>query len=280
LPVDINESRITMHLVASIGEMLGRDDLQSAARELEPMRWRRGVARFTDPRGRQIPASKANRSSWVELVEPEEYELPSGTADASLLPLELTGLALTDDVTAALNGLWFVRRWGLLRNGPGASTREPWADFLEAAWAHANVFEWRSVSQGRDFATFRASSTWRHWSTVLGWPSVTDAEVPSQLSQAVAIALSGGMSGCTTLAVSVEPGRFALSMRCPTLWARSWYEAAVLIAAQAPLRACDSCGRQFLIEDPRMRYCSPRCREREKKRRAASQRKEISDGST
>jgi hypothetical protein len=60
---------------------------------------------------------------------------------------------------------------------------------------------------------------------------------------------------------------FALFPASPTLAGHAWLQVAAEVVQQVELESCEACGVLFVVKDPRQRYCTPRCANRDRSRR-------------
>jgi hypothetical protein len=225
--------------------------------------WLRGPARL--------------EGEWVVLDDSkaEQYQ-PLSEAD---LLFDLADLRRPDDAIA------FARRYGLLRHGLDATTfREPFADWLEAAYTLANLLGlYRLIRAAMDGDDEASQTLWEVWEPrlrpALEPPPQTDSELLIGASQALAAFVSDGLRGVELRINSdVEwgvgpdngPGRpdgFRLAPQPPDLLGLAYFALAMLINLRAPLAACEDCGRHFSPSDPRQRFCTTTCAARTRRRR-------------
>ena len=214
---------------------------------------------------------------WVELGRDglEEY-VPISEPN---LVFDLASVRTPSDVVE------FVRRYGLLRHGTrDGDLRESLADWEQTAVQLSALLRLASTLQAAVTGDADALSALRDVFEPAARPlfaeqATTDAEILDQMSVLVAWMLSSGLEGCQErVEAEVQwrlgadggagpPARFRFSVEAPDLVGCAYHAAALLVTNRYPLAACEEDGRFFLVQDPRQRFCSPRCAARARRRR-------------
>jgi hypothetical protein len=79
-----------------------------------------------------------------------------------------------------------------------------------------------------------------------------------------ALAVSGA---AFLVGVDEATSAFALFPASPTLAGHAWLQVAAEVVQQVELESCEACGVLYVVKDPRQRFCTPRCANRERSRR-------------
>jgi hypothetical protein len=213
------------------------------------------------PRG---PARFANGYVEMDRDRAELYVLiPS--IDTPTLPFDLANISSDSDAVA------FTERYGLLRHGPGAPTsREKLSDFIAAAERMSKLVRlyWlvgESVAGDSEaFALLRKA---------VG-PAIADDELCAQTSMYSARLLSEGLRGAHIgvadaheFSEATTPGSLVWLVNVRNLEQFAYYQFANLATTRTPIRPCAECGKMFVVEDARRRFCSTRCASRQRQRR-------------
>lgn len=211
-----------------------------------PPQWLRGHATFD---GEMIRLD----SSTAELYMP--YSAPK-------LPYELSG------VRRPTEAIEFVRKYGLLWHGPGASEfNEPYADWEFAIGKLQKVMLFyenlREARVGRDKA--RQGKATDRLRALFDKPTASDEDIHTDSGIAVAILMSEGMKGVQERLTTDgawqggEPSRFIYMARAETLLGYIYHHLSTVLVTRQPLGACLECMRFFEVRDPRQKYCNETC---------------------
>ena len=206
-----------------------------------PPQWLRGHATFD---GEMIRLD----SSTAELYTPYS---------ASELPYELSGIQRPTEA------IEFVRKYGLLWHGPGASEfDEPYADWelaigkLQTVIAIYESLRETRVGKGNAADRLRA---------LFDKPAFSDEDILKQGAIVVAIWMSEGLEGVEvrlTPDAAWEGGdfsRFRYMARAETLLGYIYHHLSIVLVTRQPLAACLECMRFFVVRDPRQKYCNESC---------------------
>jgi hypothetical protein len=188
----------------------------------------------------------------------------------------------------------FVRSYGLLRHGKrDGDLRESFADWEQTAVQLSALLRLASTLQAAAAGDADALRALRDVFEPAARPhfaerATTDADILAQMSVLVAWMLSSGLEGCQErVEAEVEwrlgadggagpPAQFQFAVEAPDLVGHAYHAAALLVTNRYPLAACEEDGRFFLVEDPRQRFCSPRCAARARRRRWVNTRRQQS----
>ncbi len=176
----------------------------------------------------------------------------------------------------------FVRRYGLLRHGPGSEElRERFTEWeVEASKMRAILGLYMHLTRAvnGDAVSLDDLRAWQQGVRYLE-PVADDAHLLYQVSKWVAWALSVGLTGTEERVDSQvdwgtgpdgAPGRpdhFLLNVQPPDLLGLIYHSAAMDITYRVPLGSCEECSRFYVIEDQRQRFCTPTCAGRSRRRR-------------
>lgn len=228
----------------------------------ESFSWLRGPAR--------------NNSGWLELDRDRATEYSPSPEDTTILT-DLTGVRTPADAIA------FIKEHGLLFSGPEATDfREPfqeWEPHVAIIRAAIRVhLLLNRVVKGPGEAEAMGDLR-RHWEPVFQRGVGTDATWSDELllryasgfvGEAVSHGLSGVAEGVVSLSVddpTVPVNVFVQSPQAQNLLGVVYHELAMLIVGQVPLEECGECGRLYVVEDKRQRFCSKKCGGRARYRR-------------
>ncbi len=197
------------------------------------------------------------------------------------LGIELANVHTSDD---AAN---FVTRFGLLRSSSGLGwkvetvkglyrpeeKREPIADILSAAT------ELRSIAQTAILVRKGAGGdepSMDHLRSELQLAdSLSDRSILLHASANVASMLSGGLASATPKvylrgfadsAIQVV-GMWSVGIEAETLLETCYLSLTLALSDEHPVEICGECGRLFVIEDPRQKFCTPACASRNRFKR-------------
>lgn len=227
-----------------------------------PPQWLRGHATFDEGMIRLD-------SSTAELYTP---------SFAPELPSELSGVRRPSEA------IEFVRDYGLLWHGPGASGfSEPYADWeraIDNLLTVAHSYEsLREATVGKGEATDRLRILFEN-------PDASDEDILTQADASVAILMSEGLEGVemrltpdSAYEAEVidqdgnktlqggDHGKFTYMARAESLLGYIYFHLSIALVEQHPLRTCPECMRFFVVRDPRQKYCSESCSYRSRYRR-------------
>ena len=221
---------------------------------------------------------------WVELDRDglEEY-VPITEAN---LVFDLAAVRTPSDAVK------FVRRYGLLRHGDrDGDLRESFADWEQTAVQLSALLRLASTLQDAVAGDADALRALRDVFEPAARPlfaeqATTDADLLAQMSVLVAWMLSSGLEGCQerveadvawrvgTDGGEGPPARYRFAVEAPDLVGHAYHAAALLITNRYPLAACEEDGLFFIVQDPRQRFCSPRCAARSRRRRWVNTRRQ------
>ena len=199
------------------------------------------------------------------------------------LMYSLAGVRTRDDVVA------FVGRFGLLKQGPSSEQlRESIAEFEEETHLLHSILRLGNALRGAVRGDPDQLTVIRAMTHVVApmfqAPPADDKEMLMQTSKAISWLVSSRLDGTTIriettcdydLPVSA-PDVFALNVNPPNLLGWAYYDLAQVLTHREPMSTCPTCGRMFVPEDGRQRFCQPACASRArfrrfKQRKAAAQ---------
>lgn len=237
---------------------------QGRATVPEPPQWLRGVA--------------SRDGDWITL-DPGRAETYHPLEQADLL-FDLAAIHRPEDAVA------FVGRYGLLRHGPGSDTfREHIKKWEDAALRLRFILRLHRTIQGaiggdRD-SLIELREVWQPGIAAnFQAPAASDDELLAQASKAVAWAVSDGLEGVQQrVSAAVEwgngpAGAYLFSVSPPNLLGYAYHQLALALVSRVPMAPCADCGRFFVVDDPRKRYCSSTCSARTRQRRLAKKARE------
>lgn len=191
------------------------------------------------------------------------------------LMFELADLAADWDSRDTRDVLAFVGRNGLLWHGAEklgtGECREP----LEEWWVESRILALllNLYMDLKDSIEINSALPLRQ--TLLDFTEVFQAGPPEPddqalmeqasvyLAEVVTTKLEGCQIGITSSVFldvrSRGPGTFLLSQRPPNLLTAAYVQFAQAIANRAPVEECPGCGRMFVQESGKQKYCSPSC---------------------
>jgi hypothetical protein len=201
-----------------------------------------------------------------------------------------------DDLLSDLAGLWsekmprtrleravlsFVRRHGLLWHGREdvgrGECRESLREWLEASWniREIAIFHQRLMKavEANSTAPLKTLETAADWEKCFTNPPRNERDYLAQASTYLTELVNQGMRGserriAAACAFTVseqdstpldEPGVFFFEDRPPTLEAAAYTHFAHLIVACVELLECSGCGRPFLPQSGKQKYCTESC---------------------
>jgi len=236
-----------------------RGFLQSA----DPPMWLRGPARIE---GEWLVLDRASAESYLPLTTPKQVMLFALAACK-------TRRQMVD----------FASRFGLLTHGPSApELREAVAEFETAAkeldvWLRlTNALRGAMKGDKRQAELLRLMMN--HFSNIFQAPPASDEELQMQMSKLIAWSVSHQLRD-TTMRIDAacdydvpnnQPGVFMFNAHPPNLLGWIYHELAqVLVMRSSPMAMCadPECGRMFVPEDARQRFCQPSCANRARFRR-------------
>ena len=167
----------------------------------------------------------------------------------------------------------FVRRYGLLWHGAEhlgtGNCREPvsrwWDEAAEMYWL-MDLYTRLKESVAKDFADPLRGAI-ADFAQACEPKPVDDSDLMDCASVLLAEVVSRKLDGCTLgLASSVRldvapngPGIFLLSQRPPNLITAAYVHLAQAIVSRAPMQTCPGCGRMFIPESGKQKYCTKSC---------------------
>jgi hypothetical protein len=164
----------------------------------------------------------------------------------------------------------FVRRYGLLRRGPGllgtGKCREPVSEWLKAiriAWSAVHLYlKLREAARIGSADPVRALSI--NWTEAP--ETSTDKEYLMWRSILLAGLINAHLSQCPTALVpassseqGIELGAFVFTSRPPDLLTAAYADFATLVSRRAELKECPGCGVVFHPESGKQKYHDPSC---------------------
>jgi hypothetical protein len=96
------------------------------------------------------------------------------------------------------------------------------------------------------------------------------ADLAFLASTLVSVVVTGALESYEArflVGIGEQAPEFALYPASPTLAGHAWLQVAAEVVQQVELADCESCDVLFVVNDPRQRYCSERCANRERSRR-------------
>ncbi len=223
-----------------------------------PPQWLRGHATFD---GEMIRLDSSTAELYLPSFAPE-------------LPSELSGVRRPSEA------IEFVRKYGLLWHGPGASGfSEPYADWeraIDNLLTVAGLYEsLREATAGKGDVTDRLKAFFEE-------PDVSDEHILTLADAGVAILMSEGLEGVEmrltpdSASQGGDHGKFTYMARAESLLGYIYFHLSTALVTQNPLGTCPECMRFFVVRDPRQKYCSESCSYRSRYRRWKS--KKEADG--
>lgn len=237
------------------------------------------------------PAVRARRDEPPELLGGEATVVREGGTDWIVLPASAAethaiepGSGLVWDLEAVRSvgdAVAFVRRFGLLRHGPG--------DLSGASEVRESFEDWRyEIARIRALATYvllthrglEALRAGMHdpesIRTLRAYADLADDVDDLDVLRVASVAVQDGINerlGESRWAVSVpvdpdgtvgQPNVFSFVAHSttPGALAYAYWQLADLIVARAPLAECEGCGRFFDRHDKRQRFHDDACRQR------------------
>ena len=225
-----------------------------------PPQWLRGHATFD---GKMIRLDSSN----AELYQPYS---------ASGLPYDLAAVQRPSEV------IEFVRQYGLLWHGPGASEfSEPYSDWeraIDNLQAVLDVYgSLREATTGDESATDQLRE-------LLEKPTASDEDILTEGGVVVAILMSKGLEGVEIRLTTDgawdggDPSKFLYMARAENLIGYIYHHLSTVLVTKERLGACLDCQRYFVVRDPRQRYCNEKCSYRSRYRTWKAKRpKEVAD---
>jgi hypothetical protein len=243
------------------------------------------------------PAWQDGESVVMDCARAERYELLAHPK----LGLELARVKAPADAVA------FVGRFGLLRatsvpleglRPRHPTAREPFADFVREADTLRRIIETAlhvrravkgdaaSLKQLRDRFTYVDDKS-------VSWlpKNADDRTVLTTAGHWATWGLCNGLIAARPyvydrayMGEAVEPGLFRIGILPETLIEVCYLTVAVALAEKEPIEICPACDTVFVLEDPRQRFCTPKCAGRVRFRRfkehTSSKRKGTRHGQT
>lgn len=248
-----------------------QDDLSPSVATLRhsPFEWLRGPARY----GRATDEISLDR---------EKAELYFPSDEAGIL-FELA------EIKAPADAVSFTQRYGLLTKGPaGENLHESFTEIRDEAELLAlflRLYELlERAHRGDPDAVRELQAVWykrlRQSAEKMGVSSLPPADDQALIAYCRAFLTwmtNEGMRG-TELVVFTEDDGWSLSGWPADLLSHAYQELAFLIVKREPARVCEECGRVFVVEHGRQRFCSPSCSGRARNRRWREARKEKGSG--
>lgn len=167
--------------------------------------------------------------------------------------------------------LAFVRRYGLLRHGvdslENGECHEPLADM----WVEARIFaeflelyaDLRESVRTGSVEPLRTAKI--DFSRFFGYKPADDETLMTQASVFLGEQVTEALEGCSHGVVSTalgefgNPDRFLLSIKPPNLLSLAYVRFAQVIVDRAPMEECPGCGRTFIPESGKQKYCTKSC---------------------
>jgi endogenous inhibitor of DNA gyrase (YacG/DUF329 family) len=253
---------------------------ESGYHERLALRWRRGQASLEDG------------SVVLDPTRAEEYEAFDNDLEGLLWDLA--------DVQRPTDALGFVRRYGLLWNGPDADWRESYADWEEVIDELGGILAMRvwiaDVQAGdrEEIARMRRirRSLAEHDDPVSPSAALPDEELLALTSAGLATRVSERLRDVRLHVISDtsvplaetdeafgyvpegDPARFAFMPELRNLVELAYWQAATDLVGGQPLSRCPQCGRAFRIKHGRQQFCSKRCANAASYRRSAEKKKD------
>jgi hypothetical protein len=210
-----------------------------------------------------------------EVVLDEDRAQQSYIYEPADLMFELADLAADWDSRDTRDVLAFVRRNGLLWHvaedlGTG-ECREPLSEW----WIESRTLAvlMNLYADLKDSVKTGSADPLRR--TIIDFTELFQANPPESddqtlmeqasvyLAEAVTMKLEGCRMGLTSSvrldAKPKGPGIFLLSQRPPNLLAAAYVHFAQAISNRAPMEECPGCGRMFIPESGKQKYCTKRC---------------------
>jgi hypothetical protein len=229
--------------------------------------WARGPAR--------VVGDKLEGEVILDEQRAEYYPI-FGNSSGDDLPFDLAGLSAPGlDKLDDRDVVAFVKRHGLLRHAAddvgSGECREPLMDY----WVESRIIAvvMNLYNSLHDAANTGACSALRQWvgeAIEIGFdaePEADDDELMEQASVYLAELISEQLGGSnlvltSTTQLEVEPKsphRFLMTYKYPNLLAAAYGALAIAFANRILLAECPGCGRLFLPQSGKQKYCKPSC---------------------
>jgi hypothetical protein len=233
--------------------------------------------------GRLAAASWRQYPSWARgpaRIEGDEIILDEGRAEEYYLfeptdlMFDLAALAADPANPDSRGALAFVRRYGLLWHGKEAlgsrECREPLSDWWEESYALAVTADLyvrlkESARSGSaeslragpvDYAAFEDMGLTEEDDDLIEFSSLF-------LAETITMRLEGcdlGISSSLGLDVQPrEPLTFLLTQNPPDLLTAAYAQLAMAMVNRAPMQECLGCGKTFIPESGKQKYCTKSC---------------------
>jgi hypothetical protein len=167
----------------------------------------------------------------------------------------------------------FVRRYGLLWHGAehlgSGECREPlsewWAEARALALTGDLYMRLKDSLQTGSAEPLRTIPV--DFTSVFGTQAPDDQGFMDQASVFLAEAISMKLEGCnlgvaSSVQLDVQPrgsGIFLLSQNPPNLVSAAYAQLAMAMVNRAPIEECPGCGRMFIRESGKQKYCTKSC---------------------
>jgi hypothetical protein len=219
----------------------------------------------------------ARGPAWIdgeEIVLDEDRAQPYFLYESTNLLFDFADIAPDPDNLDPQRAVAFVRRYGLLWHGADelgtGKCREPlekwWAEsYLLAATADFYVRLKESAATGS--ANPLRTMPFDFMQFIEGGDPEDDEFFMESASLVLAEVVSSKLEGCSvgiasSLRVDVEhrdPLNFLLTQNPPDLVAAAHAQLAMAIVNRAPIEECQGCGRMFIPESGKQKYCTKSC---------------------
>ena len=224
--------------------------------------WARGPARIVgDPVDGEIVLDEGR-------AEPYYMDKKDLSFEFARLAFDLNGLD-TRDVVA------FVRRYGLLWHGAKDLDTGECRESLMEFWYESRVLAVLMQLYADLREALRSSSTDKLRTTMQEVLKIFEAapleeddqtlmdQASVYLAEFVTMKLEGCSFGLTS-SIQLDgkprgPDVFLVTHRPPNLLAAAYVHFAQTIASRAPMEECPGCGRMFVQESGKQKYCTPSC---------------------
>ena len=195
------------------------------------------------------------------------------------LVFDLASVSTPDDA------LVFVRRYGLLRHGPKEeSLTERFEDWQEEVRVLRFVMrlylDLRRAIEGDEDGIARLWEMEPSIREYFQGAAKSDSELFQQVSSLIAWLVSEGLDGVDERieaasnletgpgsGIAGPPGFFLFSAHARDLVGLAYHQLALDFVNREPMSDCAECGRFFIMEDRRQRFCTPTCAGRARYRR-------------
>ena len=220
--------------------------------------WARGAARIEDH----------------EIVLDEERAQTYYLFESTDLLFDLADLAADSANPDPRNALTFARRYGLLWHGNKDLGSEKCRESLEEWWEEADTLAATtdlyvrlkySVRSGSaeplltgpvDYAAFEDDSITKNNESLMEFTSQLLAEMISRRLEGCGIGIT------SSLGLDVkprEPLSFLLTQHPTDLVSAAYIQLAQAMANRAPVEVCPGCGKMFMPESGKQKYCTKSC---------------------